>query len=65
VELLASISGCEDRVVWDPSKPDGQHQRRYDVTRLEALGFSPKYDLEAGLRATFDWFEENAATARR
>jgi GDP-L-fucose synthase len=65
VDLLAKITGCEDRVVWDSTKPDGQHQRAYNVDRLREIGFAPGHDLEAGLRATFDWFEAHVETARR
>ena len=27
-----------------------------DVSRLRILGWSPTYDLDAGVRSTYDWF---------
>jgi len=58
VDTLARITGMEDRVVWDASKPNGQDYRAYDLTRLDALGFAPTYSLEQGLRETWDWYCE-------
>ncbi len=27
-----------------------------DVSRLNALGWSPTYDLDTGIRQTYEWF---------
>lgn len=56
VETLARVAGMEDRVEWDATKPNGQDYRAYDLSRLGALGFSPAYTLEEGLRETWDWY---------
>ncbi len=65
VEMLAAITGMQDRVVWDESKPNGQVFRAYDVARIQALGFEPACTLEQGLRETYAWYEANEATARK
>ena len=26
------------------------------MSKLNALGWSPRYDLDAGIRSTYDWF---------
>lgn len=54
-----------DRVEWDTSKPVGQRHRKYDVSRLTRMGFSPEYSLSRGLRETYDWYSGNELRARR
>lgn len=56
VETLAKVAGMEDRIAWDPSKPNGQDYRAYDLSRLTELGFNPGYSLERGLQETWDWY---------
>jgi GDP-L-fucose synthase len=60
VENLCMISGVPaDRVRWDASKPNGRPECYADLSRLGALGFTPNYDINQGLRETWDWFENN------
>ena len=57
-ELVAKLSRFEGQIVWDSSKPDGQPRRCLDVTRAKnAISFTAKTTLEAGLKKTIDWFE--------
>jgi GDP-L-fucose synthase len=59
-ELIAKLVGFEGRIVWDPSKPDGQPRRCLDVSRIAAaLGWRATTPLEAGLRKTIDWFQSH------
>ncbi|MGR3702796.1 MAG: GDP-L-fucose synthase family protein [Paracoccaceae bacterium] len=60
VDTLARVTGMEDRIEWDPSKPNGQDYRAYELSRLNGLGFVSQYSLEEGLRETWDWFCDNA-----
>lgn len=64
VEILSEHSGVTD-VRWDATKPDGQLERSYDVSKLSALGFAASTTIEDGLRQTYDWYLENFATVRR
>jgi len=41
---------------FDTSKPDGTPRKVLDVSRLMNLGWSPTYDLDRGLRETYQWF---------
>ncbi len=60
VGLLSDISGVSrDRVIWDTSKPTGRPVCFADLSRLEAMGFSPKYNIATGLKETWDWFVAN------
>jgi GDP-L-fucose synthase len=65
VEELARISGMEDHVVWDSTKPDGEAYRAYDSGRLFATGFRPQVSLAEGLRLTYDWYAAHADSARK
>jgi len=56
-ELIAKVAGFEGRFVWDPSKPDGQPRRSVDGSKArQLLGWSPRVDIEDGLRRTVDWY---------
>ena len=61
-ETIASASGFEGSIEWDPSKPNGQPRRKLDTTcAFERFGFVAKTEFEAGLRETIAWYEANVA----
>lgn len=60
VELIAELVGFEGRIVWDPSKPDGQPRRMLDTTWAEArFGFRARTPFRDGLRRMIDWYLTN------
>ena len=62
--LVARLCNFKGRIVWDPSKPDGQPRRCLDVSRArEAFGFVAQTPLEEGLARTVEWFESNRMRA--
>jgi len=65
VDQLADISGLANGVEWDPTKPDGQRRRLYDVSKMRSLGWEPGHDTASALRESYDWYSANVATARR
>ncbi|CAM2176624.1 GDP-L-fucose synthase [Paraburkholderia sacchari] len=65
VDILCSISGYKGKLEWDSTKPDGQKMRAYDVSRLTALGFKPRHTFEDALAITYDWYNNNATSARK
>jgi GDP-L-fucose synthase len=65
VDTLCRISGYRGAIEWDATKPDGQQMRAYDVSRLTALGFKPKFSFEDALAATYDWYCNNVGSARK
>ena len=54
--VIAGIVGFEGRFVFDPAKPDGTPRKLLDVSKLAALGWHPKIDLETGIRQTYRWY---------
>src|ERR1051326_4557183 len=64
-ETIAELVGFEGKVLWDASKPDGQMEKGFDVTRMkQMLGFECRTSLREGLRQTIAWFCKNHQTAR-
>jgi GDP-L-fucose synthase len=62
-ELIAEAAGFEGETVWDSSRPDGQPERRLDVTRArERFGFEAEVPLAEGIRRTIE-SRRGAATA--
>jgi len=65
VLTLQKICGDSVRIEWDPSKPDGQLERYYNLDKLKATGFQAKVKLAEGIQKTYDWYSANWQTARR
>jgi GDP-L-fucose synthase len=55
-ELVARTVGFEGRLDWDMSRPDGTPRKLLDTTRMTALGWTPRIDLEDGVRRTYGWY---------
>jgi GDP-L-fucose synthase len=55
-EMIAKIVGFKGRLRFDYSKPDGTPRKLLDTSRLSALGWSPKIQLEDGIRSTYGWY---------
>ena len=62
-EMVARLSGFTGKIIWDPTKPDGQPRRCLDTTRArERFGFVAKTSLEEGLKKTIAWYEARPST---
>ncbi len=62
---IAQHSGFKGKLVWDPSKPDGQPRRCLDTTRAERLlGWKAETPFEDGLARTIAWYREQRTGAR-
>lgn len=61
---VAAAVGYDGRTTWDTSKPDGTPRKLLDVSRLNALGWSPTISLDEGLARTVEWFLANRETIR-
>jgi GDP-L-fucose synthase len=60
-ELVAKLSGFTGRIVWDPTRPDGQPRRCLDVTRArEQINFVAGTTLEDGLARTIAWYRSHS-----
>ena len=62
--LIADVVGFEGDIVRDESKPDGTPRKILDSTRLQALGWSPSWELREGIVNAYEWFVEHYSSVR-
>jgi len=58
--LVKETVGFNGAIKWDITKPDGMEQKLLDVSKLKALGFTAKADLQTGIKKTYEWYLTNA-----
>mgnify|MGYP006149794175 CR=1 FL=1 len=58
-ELIQKTVGHQGEIIWDSSKPDGTPRKLMDVSKMKNKGWSATISLEAGIKATYQWFLEN------
>ncbi len=54
--LVTKIVGYEGEITWDTSMPDGTPRKLMDSSRLFALGWKPKINLETGIGLAYQDF---------
>jgi GDP-L-fucose synthase len=59
-ERIRDIVHPDAELVFDVTKPDGMPRKVLDVSRIHALGWHHRIDLETGLRSTYDWYRQAA-----
>ena len=55
-ETICRIVSYEGAIEFDASKPDGTPRKLMDSSAMAALGWSPRVDLETGIRSTYEHF---------
>jgi GDP-L-fucose synthase len=63
-ETVARVVGYSGSTRYDASKPDGTPRKLLDTTRLTELGWTPRTELAAGIRSTYEWFLNNRSQLR-
>ncbi len=63
--LIARITGYRGKLAFDASRPDGTPRKLLDVSRLARLGWKARIPLEEGIRRTYQWYLEQAASHTR
>jgi GDP-L-fucose synthase len=51
-ELIISEVGYEGQIVFDTTKPDGTPRKLMDTSKINNLGWKPKYSLKEGINKT-------------
>jgi GDP-L-fucose synthase len=52
-DKVVKIVGFEGELIFDTSKPDGAPRKLLDLTRIQALGWEAKVDLESGIALAY------------
>jgi len=63
--MICEVVGFRGEIAFDAAKPDGTPLKCSDVSRLRALGWSPKIGLRAGLESTYRWYVDTADRLRQ
>ncbi len=50
---VMDVVGLPGELLFDPARPDGAPRRQLDISVLEAMGWSPRIQLEAGLTEAY------------
>lgn len=58
--LIKKIIAYEGELHFDPSKPDGTPRKLMDISRIKALGWTPKTSLEQGISLAYSDFLKNS-----
>jgi GDP-L-fucose synthase len=56
--MIKDIVGFDGELVFDSSKPDGTPRKLADSSRLHALGWRHRINLEEGVRDAYRWYVE-------
>ncbi len=59
--LIKRIVGYDGKLLFDASKPDGTPRKLMDVSKLHALGWKHRIDLETGIKSVYDQYKTNLA----
>jgi GDP-L-fucose synthase len=57
--VAANVPNGPIDLVWDTTKPKGDAKRLMDMTRATSYGFKPQISIEAGIKETIQWYEQN------
>lgn len=58
-ELVKRAVGFSGEIRWDATKPDGTMRKLTDVSKLHALGWRHKMELEDGIETLYRWYLEH------
>jgi GDP-L-fucose synthase len=59
-ELIGRTAGFSGQLSFDTALPDGMPRKLLDVSRLKALGWTPRIPLSEGIRSTYEWYQAHS-----
>ncbi len=57
-ELIKREVGFEGELRWDVTKPDGTMRKLTDVSKLHALGWHHRIEIEEGVHKLYEWYKQ-------
>src|SRR6478609_775789 len=61
--VVRGVVGFTGKIAFDSSKPDGTPRKLLSIGKLSSLGWTPKIDLEDGIRSTYEWWQSQSQAA--
>jgi GDP-L-fucose synthase len=61
VKIAKKALDYDGEIVYDISRPNGTMNKLTDNSKITKLGWSPKVDLNEGLKKAYNWYLENVA----
>jgi GDP-L-fucose synthase len=55
-QVVGEVVGYQGKISFDATKPDGAPRKWMDSSKIKGLGWSPKVNLECGIRFAYDHF---------
>ena len=55
-ERIVETVGYQGKLTFDSSKPDGTMRKLTDPSKLHALGWHHKIEIEEGVRKMYEWY---------
>jgi GDP-L-fucose synthase len=56
---IQNVVGHSGEILWDRTKPDGTPRKLMDSSKLQDLGWKATFDLESGIKNTYNWFQSH------
>jgi GDP-L-fucose synthase len=64
-ERIRAVVGAASLIRYDRDKPDGTPQKLLDISLIRSLGWTPRIELDEGLRAVYENFKQHHAGGLR
>ena len=55
-ETICEVVGYSGSLAFDSTRPDGTPQKVLDISKIRALGWTPKIPLKKGLEQVYQWY---------
>lgn len=62
--MIKDVVGFQGQIRFRTDMPDGMPRKLLDVSRLEAMGWTPSISLHEGLASTYQWYLRNERRLR-
>ncbi len=54
--LIQKTIWYDGEILWDTSRPNGTPRKLLDVSRIQAIGWNYKIEIEDGVKMVYEWF---------
>ena len=58
-EKIADLVEYKGKIHWDKKMPDGTPRKLLDISKIKALGWEPKINIDEGLKLAFNDYKKN------